>query len=94
MPEPIVNSLRDLPSVDRLLNHPRSAALLTRYNRDYLTHTKCRATLDQLRANIRQGNGQLGSEDAILDQIEAQIGFESRPGHVHVVNATGTNLRP
>lgn len=33
--------LREPPSIDRLLNHARCAALLTRYNRDYVTQ-KCR----------------------------------------------------
>ena len=33
--------LRELPSIDRLLNHARCAALLTRYNRDYVTQ-QCR----------------------------------------------------
>ena len=83
--------LRELPSIDRLLNHARCAALLTRYNRDYVTQ-KCRGALDHLRANIRQGKGQLLSDDTILDQIEAQIELESRPGHIRVVNATGTIL--
>ena len=83
--------LRELPSIDRLLNHARCAALLIRYNRDYVTQ-KCRAALDQLRANIRQGKGQLLNDDAILDQVEAQIEMESRPGHIRVVNATGTIL--
>lgn len=83
--------LRELPSIDRLLNHARCAALLTRFNRDYVTQ-RCRAALDQLRANIRQGKGQLLNDDAILDQVEAQIELESRPGHIRVVNATGTIL--
>jgi len=83
--------LRELPSIDRLLNHARCVALLTRYNRDYVTQ-ECRAALDQLRVNIRQGEGQRINDDAILDQVEAQIAFESRPGHVRVVNATGTIL--
>jgi len=83
--------LRELPSIDRLLNHSRCAALLTRYNRDYVTQ-KCRAALDQLRAMIRQGKGQLLDDDAIFDKVEAQIEMESRPGHIRVVNATGTIL--
>jgi selenocysteine synthase-like protein len=36
--------LCELPSVDRLLNHARCEALLTRYNRDYVTQ-KCRDAL-------------------------------------------------
>ncbi|MGZ8476596.1 MAG: L-seryl-tRNA(Sec) selenium transferase [Candidatus Binatia bacterium] len=83
--------LRDLPSIDRLLNHARCAVLLSRYNRDYVTQ-KCRTALDQLRANIRQGKGKLLNDDAILNQVEAQIELEGRPGHIRVVNATGTIL--
>ena len=91
MPDQTATLLRELPSIDRLLNHARCAALLTRYNRDYVTQ-KCRAVLDQLRANIRQGKVQLLNDDAIVDQVEAQIELESRPGHIRVVNATGTIL--
>lgn len=83
--------LRELPSIDRLLNHARCAALLTRYNREYVTQ-KCRDALDQVRGAIRQGKAQLLNDDAILDQVEAQIELESRPGHIRVVNATGTIL--
>jgi len=91
MAEPTANLLRDIPSVDRLLNHPRCGAQITRYNRDYVTQM-CRAALDQLRANIRQGKGEFLNDDAILDDVEAQIALESRPGHIRVVNATGTIL--
>jgi len=83
--------LRELPSIDRLLNHARCAPLLTRYNRDYVTQ-KCREVLDHVRADIRQGKGQLLNDNAILDQVEGHIAIESRPGHVRVVNATGTIL--
>ncbi len=83
--------LRELPSVDRLLNHGRCAALLSRYNRDYVTQ-KCRDAVDQLRGAIRQGKGKLLNDDAIFDRVEAQIEKESQPGHIRVVNATGTIL--
>ncbi len=83
--------LRELPSIDRLLNHVRSAALLARYNHDYVTQ-KCREALDRLRAGIRQGNISDLSDDAILNQVERHIAAESQPGHIRVVNATGTIL--
>src|SRR5574341_411181 len=83
--------LRELPSIDRLLNHARCEALLTRYNREYVAQ-KCRDALDQVRGAIRQGKGQRLKDDAILDQVEMQIELESRPGHIRVVNATGTIL--
>ena len=93
MSDQAVNLLREIPSVDRLLKHPRCEILLTRYNRDYITQ-KCREALDQLRAEIRQAQPSSGElqEDAILGRVEARIAAESRPGHVRVVNATGTIL--
>jgi L-seryl-tRNA(Ser) seleniumtransferase len=83
--------LRELPSIDRLLNHARCATLLKRYNHEYVAQ-KCRGALDQLRGAIRQGNKQRFDDDSILDRVEAAIELESRPGHIRVVNATGTIL--
>ena len=83
--------LRELPSVDRLVNHGRCAALLARYNRDYITQ-KCRDALDQVRSQIRQGEGFILNDDAIFDRVQTAIELESQPGHVRVVNATGTIL--
>jgi L-seryl-tRNA(Ser) seleniumtransferase len=93
MTEQAMNLLRELPSVDRLLNHPRCEALLTRYNREYLIQ-KCREALDQSRVQIRQGKSIGGAlkDEAIVARVEAQIGLESQPGLGRVVNATGTIL--
>ena len=88
-----VNLLRDLPSIDRLLNHERCGTLLLRYNRDYVAE-KCRAVLEDTRAAVRQGKSQVDalSEGVILDQVEQRIYSDSQPGHVRVINATGTIL--
>src|SRR5438445_5577011 len=85
--------LRELPSVDRLLRHSCCEMLLTRYNRDYVTQI-CRDVVHAWRATLRQGKGASNelSEEAILVQVENRIAAESRPGHVRVVNATGTIL--
>jgi L-seryl-tRNA(Ser) seleniumtransferase len=91
MADQTASLLRELPSIDRLLNHARCAVLLTRYNRDYVAQ-KCREILDRARGEIRQGKSQALNDDVILDQVEAQIEMESRPGHIRVVNATGTIL--
>jgi L-seryl-tRNA(Ser) seleniumtransferase len=94
MSEQATNLLRELPSVDRLLKHPRCEALLARYNRDYLIQ-KCRDALDQARIEIRQGKSSATGavkDDAIAARVEAQIAAESQPGLVRVVNATGTIL--
>jgi L-seryl-tRNA(Ser) seleniumtransferase len=91
MADQTASLLRELPSIDRLLNHARCAALLTRFNRDYVAQ-KCREILDRARGEIRQGKSQPLDDDFLLHQVEAQIELESRPGHVRVVNATGTIL--
>jgi hypothetical protein len=53
---------------------------------------KCRDVLDQVRGAIRQGNAPLLSDETIIDQAEAQIKMESRPGHIRVVNASFSSL--
>jgi L-seryl-tRNA(Ser) seleniumtransferase len=84
--------LRELPSIDRLLKHVRCESLLTRYNREYVIE-RCREVLDEIRAGIRQsGHATDLSEESILDRIENRISINSQPGHIRVVNATGTIL--
>jgi L-seryl-tRNA(Ser) seleniumtransferase len=89
----VTNLLREIPSVDGLLKHPRCETLLVRYNREYVTG-KCREIVDELRASLRQDKGRTDEikEDAILVRVENRIRAESVPGHVRVVNATGTIL--
>ena len=91
MTEPVTNLLREIPSVDRLLKHVRCEALLSRYNRDYVTQ-KCRDVLERLRVEIRQDKSGTLEDDAVITRVEAIIRAESVPGHVRVVNATGTIL--
>ena len=85
--------LRELPSIDLLLRDPRCEALLVRYNRDYIMH-HCRAVLEELRGEIRQGRRAPidVSAASIIDRIEERLVLDTRPGHVRVVNATGTIL--
>jgi len=88
------NLLRELPSVDRLLKHPKGESLLARFNRDYVTQ-KCRESLDELRAAIRQGEtvpARNLAEETILDRIENRIALEIEPKLIRVINATGTVL--
>jgi L-seryl-tRNA(Ser) seleniumtransferase len=88
------NPLRELPSVDRLLSHPKGEGLLDRFSRQYVTG-KCRAILDELRATIRRGGQVAGDDlgtDAILSRLARAIDADTGPGLVRVVNATGTVL--
>jgi len=88
------NLLRELPSVDRLLKHPKSDLLLERYNRDYVTQ-KCREALNDLRCVIQKGRSIPAEElheGFILSRMEKQMNSESEPGLKRVINATGTVL--
>src|SRR5919108_2218491 len=93
MTESVANLLREIPSVDTLLKHTRCETLLARYNREYVTG-KCREIVDELRAELRQGKGRTDDlkEEAILARVENRIRADSVPGHIRVVNATGTIL--
>jgi L-seryl-tRNA(Ser) seleniumtransferase len=86
--------LRELPSVDQLLSHRRSAALLARFNRPFLTK-QCRAVLDEVRSAIREG-ALLGAQDVddetILGKLERKLESEEQPALARVINATGTIL--
>ena len=94
MTEPVTKLLREIPSVDRLLKHVRCETLLARYNRDYVTQ-KCREVLERLRVEIRHDKsfspGDI-EDEAVIKRLQATIRAESVPGHVRVVNATGTIL--
>ena len=84
--------LRELQSIDRLLKHPRCEALLARYNREYVAE-QCRAVLERLRAEIRRSSQAVDlNEAAIIERIDSAIFIDSQPGHIRVVNATGTIL--
>jgi L-seryl-tRNA(Ser) seleniumtransferase len=91
--EQTANPLREIPSIDHLLKHCRCEELLARYNREYVIE-QCRAVIEQIRADIRQGKSRsqdLG-EEAILERLAMRILLDSQPGHIRVVNATGTIL--
>ena len=88
------NSLRELPSIDRLLAHPGAVRLLDRFNRPYVT-AKCRGVLDGLRSSIRRGGTREPGDldiDTLVDRVVQAIEADVKTGLVRVVNATGTIL--
>ena len=92
--DPARESLRELPSVDRLLGHSRTEALLARFSRRYVTR-HCRNILDELRTEIRRGGSIASSElseASIVARLERRITAEREPRLTRVVNATGTLL--
>ena len=88
------NLLRELPSIDRLLNHPKSNLLLSRFSREYVAQ-QCRAILDDIRATVKQGkiaSADELDEESILTRLEKKISSDRDSKLVRVVNATGTIL--
>jgi len=91
---PIQDRLRDLPSVDRLLGHPKVGPLLSRFRRDYVT-AQCRHILNELRHALRQGGAVDATaleDDAIVARLTGRLEQGQAPALTRVVNATGTVL--
>lgn len=88
----MVNPLRDLPSVDRLLAHPAVASLVLPHE---LRAGLCRTVLEEARQSLRDGR-KAPSLDALAARVEAQARALLTPRPRRVVNATGvvihTNL--
>ena len=86
--------LRSLPSVDRLLGHPRLERLLADFAREPVTDL-VRRELDRARASIARG-GPAQSVDALAEAVAATADALWRPSPRRVINATGvvihTNL--
>ena len=88
------DTLRELPSVDRLLHHTKSEALLARFSRAYVTR-QCREALDELRNAIRQGTPVAPAEldeAAVVARVERRIDADGASLLTRVINATGTVL--
>lgn len=87
-------SLRDLPSIDRLLSHERAGTWLARVNREYFTRL-CREVLADLRRQIGDGASVPPAEldeHNILNHVERRMDHDRHSSLVRVVNATGTIL--
>jgi L-seryl-tRNA(Ser) seleniumtransferase len=87
-------SLRQLPSIDRLLASGAGERLLASYRREYVTR-QCRQLLDEWRSAIREGRSideRDLTDDALLEQLGRRILAAREHRLVRVVNATGTVL--
>jgi L-seryl-tRNA(Ser) seleniumtransferase len=87
-----MTTLRDLPSVEQLLQTQTSAELIARFGRP-LTLTAIRSTLDQARARFKL-NPELAlpSIDLILALTDSTLSSWTKPTLVPVINATGVIL--
>jgi L-seryl-tRNA(Ser) seleniumtransferase len=86
--------LRELPSIDRLLHHPRGLALAERFPRAYVVR-RCREVLDELRHDIQHEvvtSSEALQVDAIIASAADRIRADCASTLGRVVNATGTVL--
>lgn len=87
-----MTALRDLPSVDELLQTQTAAELIARHGRP-LTLSAIRETLDKIRARFLSGEiTSLPLHGLILAQTESLLGLWIKPTLRTVVNATGVIL--
>jgi L-seryl-tRNA(Ser) seleniumtransferase len=83
-------SLRELPSIDLLLQLPDTRRLTENYGRD-LTLDALRATLALARDAVRAGEA-VPSHDALLESAQHALAEWTAPSLVPVINATGVIL--
>jgi L-seryl-tRNA(Ser) seleniumtransferase len=90
-PRAAANPLRQLPSVDALLQHPGAIALSERYGRAALT-AALRETLSALRARLQAAQDTPHDAPAVLDAAAARLRAAFAPTLRPVINATGIIL--
>lgn len=86
----MTNNLRDLPSVDSLLQTPQLADLISVYGRP-LAVEAVRFVLDGVRAEAKSGLD-LPSRDSLLARVDALLAEWTQPSLQPVINATGVIL--
>lgn len=87
-----MTTLRNLPSVEQLLQTQTAAELIAAYGRP-MTLDALRATLDDIRSRFTaQPETALPSNEEILAQAESQLTVWTSPTLIPVINATGVIL--
>jgi len=87
----MTSSLRQLPSVDQLLQIPRTSAWITRYGRALVVDS-LRQALDQARHEVRTG-APVPDQDALLENAASLLAAWTRPSLEPVINASGVILQ-
>ena len=89
-----MSTLRQIPSVDRLLGHPYAEELIVTYGRQWVTEA-IREVLIELRESLQEGHA-LPTETELLEQVFTKLQAQAQPTLQPVINATGvlihTNL--
>jgi L-seryl-tRNA(Ser) seleniumtransferase len=88
----MMTTLRELPSVEQVLQTQTAAELIADYGRP-LTLTVIRSVLDETRTRFNlDSKSVLPSIDMILTQAESQLYIWTKPTLIPVINATGVIL--
>lgn len=85
-----MSDLRNLPSVDQILQTEKVKAWLPEFGRP-LTLKAIRETLDAVRTRYQEGDD-IPGQDTLLDHIEGHLKNWTQPSLVQVINATGVIL--
>ena len=83
-------SPRDIPSVDQILQHPRTEQLLRAYGHAW-TVSAIRELQDDLRCDLANLSA-MPSDDALVDSLADILGTQSQASLRAVINATGVLL--
>ncbi|HNJ13740.1 MAG TPA: L-seryl-tRNA(Sec) selenium transferase, partial [Anaerolineales bacterium] len=87
-----MTTLRNLPSIDQILQTQLAAQLIARYGRP-LTLSAIRFTLDEIRARFKSGQiTALPLRDLILAQADATLTAWTKPTLIPAINASGVIL--
>ncbi|MEJ5313223.1 MAG: L-seryl-tRNA(Sec) selenium transferase [Anaerolinea sp.] len=87
-----MNHLRDIPSVDALLQHPRADDLQKRFGRSLLL-SGVRSVLEDTRIQLVQSPDKVSLDvEFLLEQVETVLVRWVAPSLVPVINATGVIL--
>lgn len=86
----IMSELRNLPSVDQLLQHPDLSAAISKFGRP-LTRDGIRFTLEELRQNFQAG-AKIPELGVIIESIMTKLSTWTEPTLKGVINATGVIL--
>jgi L-seryl-tRNA(Ser) seleniumtransferase len=82
--------LRQLPSVDKLINHPQTVPLIEKYGRERVLDA-IQNILSRIRKDA-EGNDTDQLEDSILLNVGELLVDQSKPSLVRVINASGVIL--
>src|SRR5262245_16385209 len=87
-----MTTLRELPSVEQILQTQTAAQLIAQFGRP-LTLDAIHFTLDRIRARFKAGEiTALPLRDLILVQVESTLSAWTQPTLVPVINASGVIL--